>query len=188
MTFGMQLFGEVQLIRKMDQLKTRVQKKLARQSVLAAARVVAKAIKKEIPSAWKEGRKSIGSSAKDDKTTGVVMGKAGVGVGMKKGKRAKINAKLKPRGKRKGVGLGVNNFHWFLMGTDDRHTGTKKGTKTINGVKTVTQKATGNAKKFTGRMKKTPIVQRAWASSKGAAKKTMIANLRAGIEREAAKR
>lgn len=184
----MSIHGIAAFDQRLQRLKDRVQKKLIRNAMTAGLRIVAKAIKKELPSKWKAGRKGIGQSVKNDKT-GVVVGKAGVGAGIKRKRSAKITAEAKfnRSGKKKGVGLGVANIHWFLMGTENRYTGAKSGTTSVNGIRTKTMRATGNARQFTGRLKKTPIVQRAFRSSKREAVKVIQANIKAAIDRELAK-
>lgn len=186
---GISVDGIANLDRRLKTLAVRVQKKLVRNALTAGLRIVAKAIKREVPSKWKAGRRAVGQSVKVDKS-GLLVGKAGVGVGMKRRRAEKINAtaKAKRAGKdKKGVGLGVANFHWFVMGTDPRYTGTKTGTARVNGIKTKTMRATGHARKFTGRLKKTPIVRNGFRASKSEAAKVIKANFLSGVEREVAK-
>lgn len=188
---GISVDGIANLDRRLKTLAVRVQKKLVRNALTAGMRIVAKAIKREVPSKWKAGRRAVGQSVKVDKydKPGQLTGKAGVGVGMKRTKLQKLNAAAKARGRghKKGVGLGVANFHWFVAGTEDRYTGTKKWITRVNRVKTVTLKRTGNATRFTGRMKKTPIVKRGYKASKSEAAKVIKANFLSGVEREVAK-
>lgn len=165
--FKFELIGHALLLRKLERLKPRRQNALLRQSVLAGMRIAAKAIKQQVPSAWKEGRKAIGAKAQKESTTGQLFGKVGVSVGMKKSKAEKIKAKAKARGKKPGVGLAISNFHWFVAGTEKRY-----------------QTTTG---RYTGKMRKTPIVRDGWNKSKSAVRTAMIANLRKGLEKEAAK-
>ncbi len=87
----------------------------------------------------------------------------------------------------KGVGVGVGNLHWFILGTAERETGSKRVGAHRRGV--VNKRvATGNAVRKTGRMKPNPIVQRGAQKGRGASLKAMADNFKAGIEREAAKK
>ena len=160
--------GLKQLQFNLKSLDKKVQEKLTRASMTASLRIIAKAIKSEVPSTWKEGRKAIGWSFKKGKARsqhkGVTFAKAGVGAGIKKAKRAKAG---KGRGNRAGVGMGVSNFHWFVLGTAER--------------------LTGNPVRHTGKMRPNPIVKRGTLKSKAAALAAMAKSLQTGIEREAAK-
>jgi hypothetical protein len=181
---SVEITGIRELNRKLKQLSEKVQKKLVRAAMVASLRVTAKAIKSEVPSTWKEGRKAIGYSFKRGKTPGVTFAKAGVGAGMKKAKRAK--AKQKPRIGHSGVGIGVGNLHWFILGTAERFTGSKRVGARRKGV--VNRRvSTGNAVRRTGKLQPNAIVKRGDMKSKGAAKAALITNLKAGIEREAKK-
>lgn len=178
------------LTKNLESLTVKVQKKLSRAALGSGGKVIAKRIKAEVPSNWKAGRQAIGSRVFLDKNTGQMTVKVGVGVGLKRKKRDKLSAEAKFNrgGKKPGVGLSVNNFHWFVMGTDPRQTGQKKITTKVKGVKTVKIIQTGNVKRNTGRMKKTPIVKRGVTSSQAASTEAIRKNLQAGIEREAAKK
>jgi hypothetical protein len=151
--------------------------------------LIAKAIKAEIPSAWKEGRKAIGFSFMrgKGKYAGKTFAKAGVGAGIKKKARDKRDQASKGRAGRKGVGISVANFHWFILGTAERETGSKRVGAHRMGV--VNRRvATGKKVQKTGRMKPHPIVARGAAKGQAAALIAMAENLRDGIEREAAKK
>ena len=179
--------GLKQLQANLKNLDKKVQEKLTRASMTASLRIIAKAIKSEVPSTWKEGRKAIGWSFKKGKASsrhkGVTFAKAGVGAGIKKAKRAKAG---KDRGKRAGVGMGVSNFHWFVLGTAERFTGSKRVGAHRAGVIN-RRKLTGNPVRHTGKMTPNPIVKRGTLKSKAAALAAMAKSLETGIEREAAK-
>lgn len=181
--------GAKELDRKLAKLKRSVQNKVQRQAVLAGLRIITKAIKAEVPSTWKEGRKAIGFSFVRGKkqNIGQTFAKAGVGAGMKKKAREKRASNAKQRGKKKGIGIGVSNLHWFILGTQERFTGSKRVGAHRKGV--VSRRvSTGKQRRRTGRMKPNPIVARGTQKSRAAAKTAIANNLKAGIEREAAKR
>jgi len=179
----------VELVKKkLAALRLSVQNKLERQAVSAGLRMLAKAIKSEVPSAWKEGRKAIGFSfiRGKGKFAGTTFAKAGVGAGIKKKAREKREASKGGRNGRKGVGISVANFHWFILGTAERETGSKRvGAHRIGVVNR--RVATGKKVRKTGRMKPHSIVARGAAKGQAAALNAMAENFRAGIEREAAK-
>jgi hypothetical protein len=179
--------GLKELKASLKRLDKKVEDKLLRASMTASLRVIAKAIKSEVPSTWKEGRKAIGWSFKRGKAKskykGTTWAKAGVGAGIKKAKRQKAG---KDRSGRKGVGQGVGNFHWFILGTADRETGSKRVGAHKAGV--VNRRvATGKMIRRTGRIKPNGIVKRGTLKSQAAALAAMAKSLTAGIEREAAK-
>jgi hypothetical protein len=175
-------------------LNKKVQDKITRASMTASLRIIAKAIKSEVPSRWKEGRKAIGFSFRKGKASsrhkGVTFAKAGVGAGIKKARRQKDAAKSKGRGGKgheiKGVGQGAGNFMWFVLGTNPRETGSKRVGAHRAGVVNK-RKLTGNPVRRTGRLKPNPIVKRGTRKSKAAALAAMAKSIRSGIEREAAK-
>lgn len=173
MTFGMSVAGDKKLLKRLDELSKAASNRVGKKAITAGVKLMAKAIKKEIPSTQKSARKAIGHSFKrprSGKWKNVIFAKAGAGAGMKKEKRAKMNAKmLATRKKKKGVGIGVSNVMWLLAGTEDRWTGSKRVGAHRAGVKNK-RKLTGGAVKFTGRMKKSGIVQRAEMKAGGAAK------------------
>lgn len=179
--------GLRQLQANLKNLDKKVQDKLTRASMTASLRIIAKAIKSEVPSTWKEGRKAIGWSFRKGKSKsqhkGVTFAKAGVGAGIKKAKRAKAG---KERGNKKGVGIGVGNFHWFILGTAERFTGSKRVGARRAGVVN-RRKLTGNPVRRTGKMKPNGIVKRGTLKSKSAALAAMAKSLQTGIEREAKK-
>lgn len=186
--------GLQQLQKNLKAFDKKVQDKITRSSMTASLRIIAKAIKSEVPSAWKNGRKAIGYSFRKGKSTsrhkGIIFAKAGVGAGIKKEKRIKNAAKSKRRGGKgdeiKGVGIGVGNFHWFVLGTAARSTASKRIGAHRSGVVNKRQ-LIGNAVRSTGRMKPWPIVKRGTLKSKAAALAAMAKSIQSGIEREAAK-
>lgn len=180
-----------QLLKKMEQLSKAAANKVGKKAITEGAKLMAKAIKKQIPSRQKSARKAIGYSFKrprSGKYKNVIFAKAGAGAGMKKAKRQKMNAMQKEkRRKRKGVGIGVSNIHWLLAGTDERYTGTKRVGAHRAGVKNKRVTIKGRTPKRTGRMKKSGYVQKAQAESGGAVEAVIIGWLHKGIMKEASK-
>lgn len=100
-------------------------KGIARNAIRAGQRVVVKAIKAKIPGRYKEARKTVGSSfkrAKFGEDKGQIVAKIGMAVGKKRMSDSEANSNYLKRGKRKGVGLGVRNIHWAVLGTGQRAT------------------------------------------------------------------
>lgn len=177
------------LIKKMDALSKAAKNKIGKKAITEGVKLMAKAIKREIPSTQKSAKKAIGYGFKrprSGKWKNIIFAKAGAGVAMKKEKRAKMAAKLKANGRTKpGVGIGVSNVMWLLAGTDKRWTGTKRVGAHKKGNKKRVD--TGEKKQYTGRVKKSGIVQRANAKSKGAVEAVIIGWMYKGIKKEAGK-
>lgn len=178
------------LLKKMDQLSKAAANKVGKKAITEGAKVMAKAIKKQIPSKQKSARKAIGYSFKrprSGKYKNVIFAKAGAGAGMKKEKRQKMAAKMKEsRKKRKGVGIGVSNVMWLLAGTEERSTGSKRVGAHRAGVKN-RRKLTGGKVKRTGRMKKSGYVQRAQAIAGKTVEAVITGWLYKGIMKEVSK-
>ncbi len=184
------------LLRRMDEMSKAAKNKIGKKAISSAAKVMAKAIKKEIPSKQKSARKAIGHSFKrprSGKYKNIIFAKAGAGAGMKKGKRAKMNAAAagKDRKKKKGVGIGVSNVMWLLEGTDKRYTGTKRKNRrrrdNSQGGFKYERVTTGKKIKYTGRMKRSGIVQSAKAKASAEVEAVMKREFIAGIRRELGK-
>lgn len=152
----------------LEQFKESTQRRIARGGVSKALRVLAKGIKGKVPPQFKDIKKVIG--VRMAKSVGVnPSGKTGAGVGVKAKKRKEQKQKRdKKREGRPGVGIGAENVHWFVLGTQDRKT--KKGVST-------------------GRMppQVPDIVKDGVTSSWSAAQQKMIDHIRAEIPKEAAK-
>lgn len=126
-------------------------KKIVRPAIAAGLRVAAKAMKAAVPANMKDAKKSIGSRFGKSQRTGTVMAKAGAAVGMKKAQRARINARVaSKREGHPGVGIGPSNVMWFILGTEERETGSKRVRS--KGVAPGTRTPTGSAVHSTGRM------------------------------------
>jgi hypothetical protein len=122
----MSLQGQKELDQVLQELYREANKSLVRPAIQKALRVLAKGIKSEVPPHYKEAKKLIGQRmqrAAERKKFGVG-GKAGFGVGRRK--KFKAIAK-KDRSGRKGVGLAIENIHWYVLGTKERFI--KKGGK-----------------------------------------------------------
>lgn len=179
-----------ELLKRMEQLSKAVRNKVGKKAISEGAKLMAKAIKREIPSRQKSARKAIGYSFKrprSGKFKNMIFAKAGAGAGMKKEKRAKMAAAAKAKGRKgkKGVGIGASNVMWLLMGTDKRYTGTKRVGAHKAGNKQRVD--TGKKKKYTGRMKRSGYVQRAQATASSAVDSTIKAWLYKGIMKELSK-
>jgi hypothetical protein len=131
------LTGDKALDRALGEIKESAANKLVRPAMAKALRTIAKAIRQEVPSQYKQAKRGIGArfnKAKRGGNPGQITAKAGVGVGIKKKALEKINAKLnearaykrfKKRNSKKGgsiagVGIGPSNVHWFVLGTKQR--------------------------------------------------------------------
>ena len=183
--FAASVTGDKQFDRRLRQLPEKVQKKLAKASLTAGLRVLVKAIKAEIPSTWKEGRKAIGqrvTRGKAGASKGIHFSKAGVGVGLRKSKKAAVARK-----KGKGVGIGATNFHWFILGTEDRWTGSKRVGAHRKG-RINPRTLTGNPVAFRGRMRANNLVKRGAAKAGTSSIAKVKQSLSEGINREWAKK
>lgn len=158
-------------------------RRATREAMRAATRVVATAIKSNIPAKHKEVRKAIGSRVFTD--GGQIHGKAGGAVGQKFERQDK--AAKKGRGNKPGVGISANNIHWYLMGTADRYTGEQTIRNRRTGQVTGKRK-TGKARRFTGRMPKHPAVELGFQQSEGEAASRLKNGFMEGVNRIAAKK
>ena len=149
------------IMRRLDKLSDKIQRKLLRSAIAAGLRAAVKEIKHEIPHNMKEARKAIGMTAKAKK--GNVKAKVGAKVGKRK---AGGSADDRTPG-RPGVGIGVRNIHWFLMGTRSRHH--------------------DSSGKYVGLMDPYPAVKRGWRQAESVVSAKIKQSLSKGIEREAAK-
>jgi len=188
------LTGAKELDRKFDAMAKAVQNKIGKKAITAGAKAMAKEIKKQIPSRWKGLRKAIGHSVKRPRSgrmKGVITAKAGAGVGMKKDRRAKLVSAHEAKGRvrrgktRPGVGQSAANAHWFLAGTAERSTGSRRVGSHKRGAKT-RRVLNGGKVRRTGRLRPSGIVQRANAMGTPAVMAIMRGELARGIMREAA--
>lgn len=104
--------------------------------------------------------------------------KAGAGVGKKMGPKGE-----KPRVGRgtKGVGISARNIHWYVLGTQERETGSVLRRNKLQGKY---RKSTGHAIHSTGKMPAHGFIAQAALASQGTARDTLRTAIRRGIERE----
>ncbi|MSR60295.1 MAG: hypothetical protein EXS05_22085 [Planctomycetaceae bacterium] len=183
--------GLPELDRKLKDLADKTVNKAMRAGFGAGLRVIVKGIKSEVPAQYKDAKRAIGGRI--DKKGGAnrdeVRARAGVGVGMKKEKIDKASAKQKgKRAKRKGVGIGARNLHWFILGTAERSTGSKRtGSHKAGAVSQ--RKLTGKPVHSTGRMppELAGITKGGFRKSEQTAIQTIRSKINEVIMREAAK-
>ncbi len=117
------LIGQKALDRKLNHLATHGGKKAARAGINAGLVPLVRALRAAInstdasPGLKRQARKTIGKRFAKEKggaLKGQFVAKAGFAVGKKK--------KPPTGGKSRGVGVGVANIHWFVLGTDPRRT------------------------------------------------------------------
>lgn len=156
------LTGVEELDAMLKAVGTKVGNRAARAVLAKAVRLAVKKIKAKVPSSQKSVRKAIGGNVKKRKggaDRGLTTAKAGAAVGMKS--KARLKSK---RGGKPGVGIGPENVHWFILGTDER-----------------TVKSTGQN---VGKMPAHPIIKEAMAAGGGEIVALMKRELRPAIERE----
>ncbi len=124
------VLGEKALARKIKHLGGKGAVNIAQAGIRGSVQELAKVIKRDVPSRFKQARKGVGWKAtkghavsKRRKNAVAAEAKAGVGVGMKKKKREALVKKHKAsRAGRPGAGIGPGNFHWWVIGTKQRYT------------------------------------------------------------------
>ena len=100
MTAGLVMRGSKALGKKFKKLQ-RKSPSIVKKAMVPAAKLVAKAIKSELPSTWKGAKRTIGARVNrvgSGNWKGVMFAKAGAGVGMGKKRRATQFAKAKLKG------------------------------------------------------------------------------------------
>jgi len=124
--------GDKQLDRKLIELGDKSAKKAMRAGVNAGLAKIAMAIRAAInatsasPEMKAEARKTIGkrfAKAKAGVSRGEMQAKVGFGVGKKRQTKEQSEAQKQARKlqRKKGVGIGAANIHWFVLGTVERH-------------------------------------------------------------------
>lgn len=114
--------GAKQIDRVLSQMKRVGARTAVQKGMRKAGSNLAKRVKSQIPSRYKNVRKSIGWRAlkvSEAPEGGVKIG-AKVGIKKKKWKAAK-------RSSRSGTGISPANVHWWFTGTDERFTGKRGG-------------------------------------------------------------
>ena len=114
------------ILRKLTALETKASGRVLATVIRAQLNVIGKQMKADTDSKVKEGRKGVRSRFKNKAKKNFITAKVGFGVG----KKRKAGRTLKLKGNRRGgQGIGAQNIHWWVAGTDERQTGTYKGQK-----------------------------------------------------------
>lgn len=109
--------------KKLSTMKVGAANKIARPTLTKGARVLLKAAKAKVPPQYKDAKKALGMKvdAKGGRSRNEQRAKVGGGVGIKAEKREKMAAKhAEKRQGKTGVGIGVANIHWAVLGTKER--------------------------------------------------------------------
>lgn len=107
------LTGDKELDAKLQKLKVGVANKYVRKGMTKALRLVVKAQKAQVPSQYKGAKRALGSRFDRKGKGGTIRARAGAGVAKKK-------EQLPPARSSGGVGIGVANIHWAILGTGER--------------------------------------------------------------------
>lgn len=191
---AIRITGDKALDKKLTNLKDNVAKKAMRKGIGAGLGVVVKGIKSEVPSQYKDAKRAIGGSFRRSRGN-EFSAKAGASVGVKqktlKKREAAQKAKRDGKGKSKGsVGIGARNIHWFILGTAQRSTGSKRtGRNSHKKGVAAARTLTGKPVHSTGRMEAIfgDIVKDGFAKSENAAIQAIRTKINEEIMREAAK-
>jgi hypothetical protein len=132
--------GVDKLLKACEQLKRpSAVKRVITAALTGALNTIGKQMKKDLSPKVKLGRAAVKSRIQY--RGGKVTAKVGFGVGKRrkktdKQKLAQANRKVK-RGKKPGLGIGVNNVSWWIAGTKQRKTGFRKagGYRIVQGVR-----------------------------------------------------
>jgi len=134
------LDGEKALMRALKYLEEKASKNIAFKGTRKQVQALAKQMKQDIPSRFKNARKGIGwratkgraASKRNNKRAAVA--KAGVKVGIKKARIKSLGEQHKAsRGDAPGVGIGAANFQWWIRRTRSRRTNAGKYTGQMGG-------------------------------------------------------
>jgi hypothetical protein len=113
--------GLDQILRKLSYLETKGADKVLSAMIRGQLNAIEKQMKKDVDPKVKEGRKGVRSRFKNKKKKNWIQAKVGFGVGKKKKNAPK---KVNSKGNRKGgIGIGAQNIHWWVAGTDERFRG-----------------------------------------------------------------
>jgi hypothetical protein len=124
-----EIIGEKKLDRKLAKLGDKVSGNVALAGTRKSVQVLAKAMKRAIPARFKEARKGVGWKATKGRAASsrnkeqAAVAKAGVKVGRKKAQieaLGKAQADSRKSAGLRGVGIGANNFQWWIKGTKSR--------------------------------------------------------------------
>lgn len=118
------LTGVEELDKKLEGLKNGAANKISRPALTKAARYLLKVMKQNVPANMKDAKRALGMRVdqKGGKSKNEQRSKVGAGVGR--------GSKAEPKGNRSsgGVGIGGQNIHWFILGTQNRVTESGKST------------------------------------------------------------
>ena len=123
---ALQLTGDKALIRKLQRLPDKVQRKGLKPGMQKATRTIAKGVKAAIPVQYKGAKRMVGNYVKPTRRTGGIMtAKVGLGVGKQHSVIVQRTGKNLTQGSRGvarpvGVGMAGKNAHWFAVGTKER--------------------------------------------------------------------
>lgn len=151
---GATVTGQVELERVLATIAAQSTNAILRPAFAAGLKVASKAMQAAVPAQFKDAKKGIGSRFNKSRRTNEVMAKAGAGVGIKAAKiKRDADKNFLGRAGRPGVGIGARNIHWFIMGTAQRTTGSKRiRSKKMIAKTGVSRMSTGNPVHSTGRM------------------------------------
>ena len=117
------LTGDEALIRNLGNVRDSVARKALKKGLAKAMRIIVRSMKAAVPVGLKSMKPAIGGTVGGKKNSKAQFtAKAGAAVG----KASKVEAKAGKTAKRRGVGIGGRNIHWWILGTGSR-TVTKTG-------------------------------------------------------------
>ena len=128
---GFGISGDAELMKIMKGMRRTSHRRVNTAGAFNAGKALKKIVKAAIPSRMKDARKAVGCRRLKAKEAPDGGAKIGAGVGRTTKKRMKELNKI--RDGKKGVGIGPNNIHWIIEGTDERETGKKGGPKRDTG-------------------------------------------------------
>jgi hypothetical protein len=117
MVDGAVITGDRAIMRRLMALRTTAAKRAMQKGLNKGAQYGAKAVKKSVPSRYKDTRKAIGWRAIRRSQTG---GEPASKVGAAVGKRKKAQQARQSRRNGSGVGISTQNIHWMFIGTTIR--------------------------------------------------------------------
>ena len=167
----MRLDGVREILNRLRELDKKAKVPVLRAAIRGGLNVIGKQMKADLDPKVKLGRKAVKSRFKKGKWK--IVAKVGFGVGP----RNKKSPETKPRPKRGGVGMGPNNIHWWVAGTNRRETGRKRG------------KPTGYPVQFRGAMPamQPGLARIAYAKSAGKVREEMIKRGALQLQKEVTK-
>ncbi len=145
--------GDIELDRVLKIIQNDFVAKAMRPAMSAGLREGVKHMKAAVPAPFKDAKKALGWRFNKSRRNGELMAKAGAGVGMKsKQIKRTIDSNFLGRAGRPGVGISARNIMWWIMGTAQRFTGSKRVRSKFAAASGVTRLPTGGSVHPTGRM------------------------------------